>query len=921
MDWLGWSKDELLVTRLNKGNGVFATQQALIGDIHAITQRKQHFSKGGGDYDIRWVPKYSAAFKFHDINGDGKAELLMPSARILKGCAKVGTGRPTPHWEVRCGEELYGTYYESQNIESKVSIDSVKADQSIYQFSALSFDVEANGDIRVTQSSTNLIGHAYQSRIVDAYGNGLPTMIFNHRKYGDYSFDGDASGTAFEGFEESYGVYINRSFGAGSGNSHDDYIPRDLIESVDNGLGVTSEWQYKPLATGDGSALQDKMYSVDQSYAEHGYFHFASSMYVVKDFAQSNGIGGENITEYAYKGAMYNTQGRGFMGFRTILEYNQTQDSITHTDFLQKFPYQSKVQYQATFKGDNYPDNIQTLADDTSEQYISFTENTWAINDEHSQANGSPVTHCYFDAEMRQNYCVTEQGSNAVQHVYLSSSQSITRDITTHDEIQSTTVNNTDIDACGNVTSTSKSQQDDWGAYQQTLTTDTLEASCDNTGVWWPHKVSSKTIKQHEVTRTNIDDAFTLYGGNSSTLDNDVTVTTTYEYGHSNVRKPTIQRITTPNDSQTNTSVTTITYNDYGLPTEQFLSGKVNNVDTTRTISQITYSKDGLTQATSGDGYFPWQLDNALGHRVKTQTDITTGQPLTVSRQLQGNNYLDTTYAYDALGRLLTTTAENTTPMEMRYSLVDSTTDSLAPEHAKSRVSKYQTGYPTQRVYLDSIGREIRTAVIGYSGNWHIGDKHFDSLGHLIYESVPRPSDASADSHGVSYSGFDVLGRPSTKITAQVCGTLTTTYSYSGLTTDITAVDNCAGGNTLTLSRTYNSQKQLMKTLDADQGVTRYAYNSLGLPIVIRDASNTDAGSIIAQYNSLGRKTYVNDPNQGLTTFTYNGFGELARQVQNSDTTSAVTITHQYDDLGRMIQRSATGEGTSIYQYLSLIHI
>lgn len=89
------------------------------------------------------------------------------------------------------------------------------------------------------------------------------------------------------------------------------------------------------------------------------------------------------------------------------------------------------------------------------------------------------------------------------------------------------------------------------------------------------------------------------------------------------------------------------------------------------------------------------------------------------------------------------------------------------------------------------------------------------------------------------------------------------------------------------MSRTYNSLKQLMQTVDADNGVTRYSYNNQGLPIIIQDANGND---IVAKYNALGQKTQVNDPNQGVTNFEYNGFGELQREARvGSKTLTYVT--------------------------------
>ena len=100
-------------------------------------------------------------------------------------------------------------------------------------------------------------------------------------------------------------------------------------------------------------------------------------------------------------------------------------------------------------------------------------------------------------------------------------------------------------------------------------------------------------------------------------------------------------------------------------------------------------------------------------------------------------------------------------------------------------------------------------------------------------------------------TGYDILGRLTEKVTNQHCGDMTTTYAYVGLKTDITASEDCEG-KAIDMSRTYNTLKQLMETVDANNGVTRYSYNAQGLPVVIQDANSN---KIIAKYNALGRKT------------------------------------------------------------------
>ena len=57
----------------------------------------------------------------------------------------------------------------------------------------------------------------------------------------------------------------------------------------------------------------------------------------------SDGIGGTHQIQYGYSQAMYNDWGRGFQGFRTIIEEDLTQGLRTTTTYNQRFPLAGKV--------------------------------------------------------------------------------------------------------------------------------------------------------------------------------------------------------------------------------------------------------------------------------------------------------------------------------------------------------------------------------------------------------------------------------------------------------------------------------------------------------------------------------------------------------------------------------------------------
>ena len=83
-------------------------------------------------------------------------------------------------------------------------------------------------------------------------------------------------------------------------------------------------------------------------------------------------------------------------------------------------------------------------------------------------------------------------------------------------------------------------------------------------------------------------------------------------------------------------------------------------------------------------------------------------------------------------------------------------------------------------------------------------------------------------------------------------------YRYiGGLTTEI---DVFSADYTFSMTRSYNSLKQLYHTSDAKQGVSEFAYNAAGLPILIQDVLGSQ---ITAHYNDLGQKEWFKESKYG----------------------------------------------------------
>ncbi|WP_171041058.1 SpvB/TcaC N-terminal domain-containing protein [Pseudoalteromonas aurantia] len=888
-DWLV-QKSSNLTVKFNKGDGTFSDEATIHSDEHLFAGRTIYIpghsepdGNGGFHNETRWVNKYQGGFKIHDLNNDGVPELLMPGERVYSSCMRLFDDGVYGN---KCGEQLYGHYKARTDSDKLTSIDSQRVDKSIYQFDALHFSFDANGTLKVEKKPTDLYGPAYDSQFVDAFGNGLSSFMYNHQPIRDgVSYEGSATGTPFAGFEDSFGVNLNRNYGSGSGNTGSDYAPSDMLTSVTNGVGHQSGWAYRPLSTGLDTPIAGakNLYEKGTDYTQ-GYQNFASSMYVVTTFSQDDGVGAKRYKDYAYRGAVQNTQGRGFMGFERIIEQDRSLGVVSQSDFAQVFPRSGKLVRQASFLAADFGSRTAgKLAGELTESTaITFNEYEWLINPNHS---------------------VTD-----VTQVYLGSKTKIQRDINDKTEVTRTDYTAVDIDACGNVTNSSNIIQDSWGTYQTTSSsTVATDASCANTGTWWPNKLDSTAVTKAAVSNRHASDPLT-----DNTLDKTSTIKSTFtEYATNrkpaNVKVEGFEGEAASGEGRTTTTV----FNIYGLPTSVTKTANIRN-STGQWVAQarpvtMTYSKEGKTAA--ADGYFPLTVTNAKGHQVITHVDPGTGQPTQTKQQVGASAWLTSTIQYDNVNRPYSSKVDGA---PIHYTSVQSVEgDSHSPSNAVMMIKQLSAGSPESRIYQDKLGRTLRVATQSFDGTWVYQDTTYDGLGRKTFESMPYQANGTAV--GTTYSGFDVLGRPTTKTVAQQCtststGLMTVTYGYSGLDTTIDVTENCLGLSLGQMSRTYNSLKQLVATKDALNGWTYYGYNSLGLPAVIQDANGNQ---IKATYNALGHKTSVNDPNQGASTFAYNGFGELQAEGRPDN----VTLTFLTDTLGRVTKRTATGESDLHYGF------
>ena len=203
------------------------------------------------------------------------------------------------------------------------------------------------------------------------------------------------------------------------------------------------------------------------------------------------------------------------------------------------------------------------------------------------------------------------------------------------------------------------------------------------------------------------------------------------------------------------------------------------------------------------------------------------------------------------------------------------------------------------------LGREVRSGVITFDGRLTLIDVEYDLLGR-----VKRKSEPYFDGGGPQYwteNSFDILGRPTQSVHADGS---TDTLSYAGFSTTAT--------NALGQQKTEkkNAFGELVMVSDAAAYVG-YLYNAVGnLLTTSQGDPAVGSASVTIQYDPLGRKIQMSDPDMGSLSYAYNAFGELTVQTN----AAGHYQVQSYDLLGRMKQRidyrvGGVLERTSLWAY------
>ena len=865
-----------------------------------------------GAYDDRtniggWTPQGTAADLSlppiagtlqGDFDNDGSEELIFPKTRMVGFCPveQVTYEGNKVNTNVCPGPAPSGP---NGPVDSSLySLDGVapQDDFSIFKYGLLKWVLTASGTYTVQEEDPNITAQVNLAVVGDLQGDGLTDVIsLFSRHWHDALFES----SDYEPIAKCPGQYgcgflvASNTVTATDTTGNRENAAPDMMSSATNGLGLVSKWDYFPLSTGFNNLYFVPTLGDPRRYAGDDYFYFQSSMYVVGDFAEMNGVGGYTTHDFHYGEAIYNSQGRGFQGFRVVVDDNMTLGTRNEQVYHQRFPLsgqlaESFVTTQATLDLDD-PQPDSNAVDDvvnTAACYVSSNSRKFV---------GGSFTVDPYDSHQKNNDDVTCTVLLDAPGYWPYVSESVEKKYDTAQVLLSTTDSTMNYDAFGNYTTGTATVTDATGVYEKDTTDNYLPV--DESSNWWLDQLQSKTVTD-KATYNPLPNGDALPASN-------ITTNTSYTFNQTTHLPTQVDELPgTPYER-----ITTYGYTD-GY-------GNVNSVTVTsgaadpQQVSRVT--KTDFTTDPGNQGYFPAKLTDAAGHVTQVVPYPQFGKPATSTDP----NGVVTTFGYDAFGRIASTQVTSPIALSTRRVTYEAS-DSDCPSTAAEAIVTSQAGQPTKKGCLDLLGRSVRSVTEGFStlGAHIYQDTAFDKFGTVTKTTEPYYSGDSNIQNDSNTYFPDILRRVQTRTTPKS----STGYSYDGLVTHITTTTPGDPNNPNYTREDDEYRNALGKVLSITNGkgsggttesTNEYGFDAHGNPVYIKD----NAGNVITTaYNPLDQKEEVYDPDQGQSSYQYDVLGNLVSQITADERALGQTTTFGYDKLGRMTSKAAP-EGATTWTY------
>jgi len=328
-------------------------------------------------------------------------------------------------------------------------------------------------------------------------------------------------------------------------------------------------------------------------------------------------------------------------------------------------------------------------------------------------------------------------------------------------------------------------------------------------------------------------------------------------------------------DGTSNDPSTTYTYDDFG-----------NVLSVTDPLSRASYTTyDDVVYA------YPVSVTNAAGQTAASIYDYKFGV-VTSSVDVNGNT---SQAIYDTFSR----------PVETKNALGDTVATISYPDF-NTKITTNSANILTKE-YIDGLGRKYLTKTQGEDNDnlaWITTETTYNNRGQVSSQSLPH---YETDTQ-ISYTRYtyDIRGRV-IKVRADFIGELKDAEVLTEYLSPLSVrVTDSLGHKKDTIKDVYSRNIEIIERTSNGDYHTYYEYD---IKDNLTKTTDTLGNITTIQYDSLGRKTSMNDPDMGIWKYEYDKVGNLIKQTDAKNQ----VIEFEYDELNRLTNK--TVPGTVLYFY------
>ncbi|OYX25843.1 MAG: hypothetical protein B7Z06_06635 [Flavobacteriales bacterium 32-35-8] len=880
-----------------------------------------------------------------DYNGDGKTDFIIPN----------GYGSTTWYKYTSTGTGFIKTTQTYSGISFTQNNST-----NTYNYIASDYDKDGKSDLILTKSNRNS-ANTLGTLTVSCYKNIGGIFSSNNSVSSSSTQQADIklnalpiylpTGKGIESKDKPYNPTLEIAFLSNDKifyfNSNKDNTQDQLLRAISTGNGVTESISYRPLnsdvdySNGFYSPIYNSSYS--ETYPNSN-IESASSMQVVSMLEKQSATTYKKQL-YSYYDAISNTEGLGFLGFKSTASTNWFDDNNPIITTVSK--------YDTNLRGAN-TESYTVLGEYNASNYAAPSD---FISKTTSTFNSSLGTNKVFNLKLTKSEQFnglddTSSETSAITYDANNNPLSSTTYLKSGGSIEETTITNLTY-----ATSTSSpyvvgrpvNKTQSVTASGDTMTSE--EQYAYNTAGLLT-QLKKKGHNTNFITEDNVYDTFGNITKKTISATGLTSRETNYEYDASGrflTKSIDVEGLATTYNYNSSNGVLNSETNPYGLTTSYLYDSWFKKTKTTDYLGKSnTYAYTRVTEktkvtATGDDGSYSEELYDDLGRKITASVKDLNGNTSSVSYlyDIYDRNYkISEPYSggspsqwnetqYDVYGRTIQNISFTGKTTTIGYSgltttVNDGTKTKMATKNAIGNVvtmtdnpggmitytyfangNLQSSNYDGVETLIEQNGWGRKTKLTDPSAGEYTYT--YNDLGEVLTQTTPNGS----PNNPTTYT-LDAVGKLTEKTIVGTNTNSTTTYAYDDSTTKLltssTFVDALENNATTTTAYTYDSNKRLVSSVETTpyatftKQLTYDAFGRVNTETSIASAAGKSSAKTVQHTYKNGQPWQIIDTANSQVLWQTNTVNSRGQLIGATMANANIAVSNAYDSYGFITQ-------------------